>query len=245
MEPISVGAAVLGSTALNNILGFAAAKRQMGFQADMSSTSYQRAVQDLKAADLNPMLAYGQGGASTPSGAMPNISDVGAAVSTALQAKSIEAQVAQAESQASLNNQNTQLARAQTWTEQARTNLVNQQAAQAQASAGQAMAMQQQIGQTIRHLEELIQTEPHRRAEIAERVLTEPVRRALFGDQAGQARSQTHLNLSTAKLQDVLTVLRQLDVPQGEAQSQFYSGAVGENAPLINQILRIISVLKR
>lgn len=47
----------------------AEAQKNRDWQTEMSNTAYQRAVKDLGSAGLNPMLAYQQGGASTPSGA--------------------------------------------------------------------------------------------------------------------------------------------------------------------------------
>ena len=90
---LSGGLSLLGGVMTNNA-NAAQAQNQMDFQAQQNATAYQRAVADLKAADLNPMLAYTNGGASSGSGAQATMQNtVGSAVSTALAAKKNAAEV--------------------------------------------------------------------------------------------------------------------------------------------------------
>jgi hypothetical protein len=72
---IGAGASLVGGM-LRNKSAKAASARQMAFQRDMSDTSYQRGMADMKKAGLNPILAGKFGGASTPTGSTYNPENV-------------------------------------------------------------------------------------------------------------------------------------------------------------------------
>ena len=91
---VLAGASLLG-THLRNKEAKKASARQMAFQKDMSDTSYQRGMEDMKKAGLNPILAGKFGGASTPTGSTYNPENVSTnAVNSYLQTKQNEANVA-------------------------------------------------------------------------------------------------------------------------------------------------------
>lgn len=75
----------IAGTALSAVLSSKEAKKQRQWAERMSSTAYQRGMADMRLAGLNPILAYKQGGASSPTGSMAPMPNFGAGISQGMQ----------------------------------------------------------------------------------------------------------------------------------------------------------------
>lgn len=105
---------------MTNAMNAQQAQQNRDFQEYMSNSAHRRQMKDLKAAGLNPLLAAGQSGASTPSGATAQMeaprmeNEIAPAMSSALAMQSAVQGVKKQNAEIGLMDEEKKLKKAQT-----------------------------------------------------------------------------------------------------------------------------------
>lgn len=194
----------------------------------LSNTSYQRGTADMKAAGLNPMLAYSQGGANTPSSSAATVEPVDAMARAANSAGSKAAQALQLRNMDVNNRILEEKAKqeAMTTKERAATMPTNLDPDVIAASKDKAYS-------------ESDEARSNARIKDIERQLAEDT----FGYNVNSARARSEILNQEVTLNQIRQMLMRLDIPEKQAMAKWFE-TVGAGSPAAKAIMTVSQWLK-
>lgn len=224
----ALGTALIGSIASGvgqkqtNETNIQLGREQMGFQREMSSTAYQRAVKDMAAAGINPMLVSQVGGASSPSGSMPQVQNtIGAAVNGAQAGAQIikEAQAVK-QSQAATEQMDASAEKMRSETMDKNINTAYRLAETDRAKKDAALKAMQEMTEAQREAIARAEREG-KQAQLGENLI------------AGKYKADAEKSVNEARLTEN-------EIKRSEAESKFWDSDIGKSMPYLRSIIEII-----
>lgn len=217
--PAAVAAWGVVSGKSQNEKNIALSREQMDFQEKMSNTSFQRGVRDMMAAGLSPMLAYSQGGATTPQGATARVENpVSQGMSSGVQAM----QVMQ-------GMQGIAQSEAQTENYQAQTEKIKSETVEKQINTAQRVAeMEKSKEDAARAGIDFQRAREQWLAEIG------------LGDKSSAFAADVEKRKAETRQRQAEAEQSRYGVSRARVESKFYDSDLGEMNPLVKQLLDVL-----